>query len=206
MKAADEFEDKATAPNQLWQTDFTYLKVIGWGWFYLSTVLDDFSRYIIAWKLCSTMKAEDVTATLNLALKASGIDQAKVIHWPRLLSDNGSSYISGDLATWLNSQNMEHTRWRALSSDDPRKDRALASDAQEPHPARKLLPAGRSRSPDRGLRRRLHSPAISREHQQPDASRRLPRAGPDHSDRKGKDQTTDNRQSPPAAPSASRII
>jgi transposase InsO family protein len=53
MKAADEFKDKTTAPNQLWQTDFTYLKVIGWGWFYLSTVLDDFSRYIIAWKLCT---------------------------------------------------------------------------------------------------------------------------------------------------------
>jgi len=51
---------RATAPNQLWQTDFTYLKVIGWGWFYLSTVLDDYSRYIIAWKLCSTMRAEDV--------------------------------------------------------------------------------------------------------------------------------------------------
>ena len=46
---------------QLWQTDFTYLKVTGWGWFYLSTVLDDFSRYIVAWKLCTTMKAEDVT-------------------------------------------------------------------------------------------------------------------------------------------------
>ena len=58
MKAADEFRDKTKAPNQLWQTDFTYLKVIGWGWFYLSSVLDDFSRYIIAWKLCTTMKAE----------------------------------------------------------------------------------------------------------------------------------------------------
>jgi putative transposase len=66
MKAANEFKDKTTAPNQLWQTDFTYLKVIGWGWFYLSTILDDFSRYIIAWKLCTTMKVEDVTATLDL--------------------------------------------------------------------------------------------------------------------------------------------
>jgi putative transposase len=65
IKAAEEFTDKTTAPNQLWQTDFTYLKVIGWGWLYLSTVLDDFSRYIIAWKLCTTMQSDDVTATLE---------------------------------------------------------------------------------------------------------------------------------------------
>ena len=96
MKAADEFKNKTTAPNQLWQTDFTYLKVIGWGWFYLSTILDDYSRYIIAWKLCTTMKTEDVTDTLELALAASGVDTARVIHRPRLLSDNGSSYISAD--------------------------------------------------------------------------------------------------------------
>src|SRR5436190_22763616 len=61
--------------SQLWRTDFTYLKVIGWGWFYLSTVLDDFSRYILAWKLCTNMRAEDVTATLDLALQASGLDR-----------------------------------------------------------------------------------------------------------------------------------
>jgi hypothetical protein len=65
IKAADEFKDKTTAPNQLWQTDFTYLKVIGWGWYYLSTVLDDFSRYIIAFKLCTTMRADDVTDTIE---------------------------------------------------------------------------------------------------------------------------------------------
>ncbi len=57
IKAAEEFRDKTTAPNQLWQTDFTYLKITGWGWCYLSTVLDDFSRFIVAWKLCATMKA-----------------------------------------------------------------------------------------------------------------------------------------------------
>ena len=96
IKAADTFKDKTTAPNQLWQTDFTYLKVIGWGWFYLSTVLDDFSRYIVAWKLCTNMRAEDVTATLDLALRASGLDQAKPADRPRLLSDNGSSCPSSE--------------------------------------------------------------------------------------------------------------
>ena len=110
MKAADEFKDKTTAPDQLWQTDFTYLKVTGWGWFYLSTVLDDFSRYIIAWKLCTTMKAQDVTDTLDLALAASACDQARIVHKPRLLSDNGSSYVSSDLAEWLEAQNIGHVR------------------------------------------------------------------------------------------------
>ena len=110
MKAANEFHDKTTAPNEMWQTDFTYLKIIGWGWQYLSTILDDYSRYIIAWKLCTTMKAEDVTDTLEMALTASGCDQAQVRHKPRLLSDNGSSYVSGDLAEWLDKQRMDHTR------------------------------------------------------------------------------------------------
>lgn len=110
VKAADAFKNKTTAPNQLWQTDFTYLKVIGWGWFYLSTVLDDFSRYIVAWKLCTTMKAEDVTATLDLALRASGLETAKPADRPKLLSDNGSSYIAGDLATWLADRQIKHLR------------------------------------------------------------------------------------------------
>jgi len=107
MKAADAFKDKTTAPNQLWQTDFTYLKVIGWGWFYLSTVLDDFSRYILAWKLCTTMASSDVTATLEMALKASGLARANVRHRPRLLSDNGPSYVSAELGKWLQAQKIE---------------------------------------------------------------------------------------------------
>ncbi|MDC3347250.1 IS3 family transposase [bacterium] len=114
IKAADEFRDKTTAPNQLWQTDFTYFKVIGWGWFYLSTILDDFSRYVIAWKLCTTMRADDVTDTLNLALRASGCARANVAHRPRLLSDNGPSYISADLADWLSAKGMDHVRGTPL--------------------------------------------------------------------------------------------
>jgi transposase InsO family protein len=110
MKAAEAFANPTTVINQLWQTDFTYLKVTGWGWFYLSTVLDDFSRYIVAWKLCTTMSADDVTATLELALQASGLDQVGADRRPRLLSDNGPSYVANDLSEWLEAKGMRHTR------------------------------------------------------------------------------------------------
>jgi putative transposase len=110
VKAADEFHTKTTAPNQLWQTDFTYLKVVGWGWFYLSTVLDDFSRYVVAWRLCTGMAASDVTETLELALKASGCSTARVRHRPRLLSDNGPGFIAAELAKWLGEKRIEHIR------------------------------------------------------------------------------------------------
>jgi transposase InsO family protein len=114
VTAANEFHTKTTAPNQLWQTDFTYLKVTGWGWFYLSTVLDDFSRYIIAWKLCTTMAARDFTDTLDMALAASGCDSATVLHKPRLLSDNGPSYIAGELAEYIEARKMSHVRGAPL--------------------------------------------------------------------------------------------
>jgi len=73
-------------------------------------VLDDFSRFIVAWKLCATMRAEDVTATLDRALAAAGLDHVTVVHRPRLLSDNGASYISVDLAAWLDGKGMQHVR------------------------------------------------------------------------------------------------
>lgn len=110
IKAADEFTDKTTAINQMWQTDLTYIKVLGWGWMYLSTVLDNYTRYVVAWKLCTTMKASDVTNTLELALEASGCDQVAVRHRPRLLSDNGASYVAADLAEWLSDRGMGHVR------------------------------------------------------------------------------------------------
>jgi len=110
MKAADTFAPPTSAPNQLWQTDFTYLRVIGWGWFYLSTVLDDFSRYILAWKLCTTMTASDVSDTLAIALRSSGLERVRVRHRPRPLSDNGPSYLSAQLGAWLAEHGMTHTR------------------------------------------------------------------------------------------------
>jgi transposase InsO family protein len=56
------------------------------------------------------MRAEDVTDTLDLALAASGCDQANVHHRPRLLSDNGPSYIAGELADYIEARAMSHVR------------------------------------------------------------------------------------------------
>lgn len=73
-------------------------------------MLDDFSHYLIAWKLCTTMEAQDVTDKLDMALAASGCDQARIVHKSRLLSDNGSSYVSAELAEWLKAQKIGHVR------------------------------------------------------------------------------------------------
>jgi transposase InsO family protein len=112
LEAADEFRHKTKGIHELWQTDFTYMKVAGWGWYYLSTILDDFSRYIIAWKLTKSMSAEDVKDTLDLAVQESGIDKVKVRHRPRLLSDNGACYLAKDLQEYLAEKEMAHTRGR----------------------------------------------------------------------------------------------
>ena len=110
LTAGKTFQHPTHRPNELWQTDFTYLHVVSWGWYYLSTVLDDFSRYILAWTLRTSMGATDVMETLDLARAAAGVDRVPVVHRPRLLSDNGPCYISGALATYLETRGLAHTR------------------------------------------------------------------------------------------------
>jgi len=111
MSASESFHNKTTAVNQMWQTDFTYFKIVGWGWYYLSTILDDYSRFIVTWRLCSNMKAEDVTQTLDEALLAANLINR---NRPKLLSDNGSCYISNELADYMDDMDMKHIRGRPL--------------------------------------------------------------------------------------------
>ena len=110
VSAKDKFEHPTTRVNELWQTDFTYLKVVHWGWYYLSTVMDDFSRYIIAWQLCRTMKAEDVKSTLDMAIAETGVEHVQVVQRPRLLSDNGACFISHELKKYLETHEIRHVR------------------------------------------------------------------------------------------------
>jgi len=112
ISAKDEFEHPTHRVNELWQSDFTYLKVIDWGWYYLSTVLDDYSRYIIAWRLCLNMTAAEVAKTLDMAIARTGVKHVHVFHRPRLLSDNGPCFISQELKDYLEDHNIRHIRTR----------------------------------------------------------------------------------------------
>lgn len=112
LSAASEFRHKTRRVHELWQTDFTWMKVTGWGWYYLSTILDDYSRYIIAWTLSTGMAASDVKKTLDCAIEKTGAADVRVRHRPRLLSDNGSAYISKELQTYLAEREITHTRGR----------------------------------------------------------------------------------------------
>lgn len=110
IEALDKFPHPTRAPNELWQTDFTYFKVVQWGWYYLSTILDDYSRFILAWRLCTGMAADDVKHTIEDAIRFTGIREPKVVHRPRLLSDNGPCYISKALGGYLEEEGIRHTR------------------------------------------------------------------------------------------------
>ncbi len=110
ITAKDKFDNPTTRVNQLWQTDFTYFKVINWGWYYLLTVLDDFSRYIIAWQLCNTMTTEDVKTVLDIAIEKTGVKHVDVLYRPRVLSDNGSCFISKNFREYLEKNEILHTR------------------------------------------------------------------------------------------------
>ena len=110
LSARNSFTNPTKRVHELWQTDFTYFKVVCWGWYYLTSVMDDYSRYIIAWKLFTTMTTTDVKEVLDLAIEKADVMGVPVKHRPRLLSDNGPCYLSGELREYLEHQGMRHTR------------------------------------------------------------------------------------------------
>jgi len=103
--AAKEYHSKPQYVNEQWQTDATYLHVEGWGWFYLISILDDFSRKIISWKVQDSMTADDFIEVLDDACDKAGLEKSNM---PNLVSDRGPALISDDLKEYLEDQDMHH--------------------------------------------------------------------------------------------------
>ncbi len=108
IPAAKEYHTKTTRPHQMWATDASYFKVVGWGYYYLVTVMDDYSRFILAWKLQKDMSANSFIEVVQEAVDATGMTDVPVENRTRLLSDNGAGYISRAFRDYLNLVSIRH--------------------------------------------------------------------------------------------------
>jgi transposase InsO family protein/transposase-like protein len=106
--AATEYRVKTSHPNEQWQTDATYLHAKDWGWYYLISVLDDYSRKILAWKLQTDMTTESFSEVIELACEATGVDQRPKAERPRLLSDHGPALISTAFGEYMEARGIGH--------------------------------------------------------------------------------------------------
>ena len=106
--AGPEYSYKPGEINEQWQTDATYLFIKNWGWYYLISVLDDFSRKIMARQLLPSMTAEDFAKVVESACETHGLDPLRSDKMPRLVSDRGPALISKDFGDYLKAKKIGH--------------------------------------------------------------------------------------------------
>jgi putative transposase len=105
---ADEYHTKTRRPHQMWATDASYFKVVGWGYYYMVTVMDDYSRFILGWKLQKDMSANSLIEVVQKAVDATGMTDVPVEDRTKLLSDNGAGYVSRAFRNYLNLVGIGH--------------------------------------------------------------------------------------------------
>jgi transposase InsO family protein len=108
LKAGKEYHRKTTGPHQMWATDASYFKVMGWGYYYLVTVIDDYSRFILSWKLQRDMTTDSLIEVVQEAVDNTGMTEVPVADRTSLLSDNGSGYVSRGFRDYLHLVGIKH--------------------------------------------------------------------------------------------------
>ena len=93
-QAAKLFELLPQGPNDLWQMDVTYIHIPGYGWRYAVTVIDYYSRYLLACYLTSSYSAIEAQHGLKLAREEAERRHGPLTKRPFLVTDNGTSFIA----------------------------------------------------------------------------------------------------------------
>jgi len=131
LTASKEYHTKTIRPHQMWATDASYFRVVGWGYYYLVTVMDDYSRFILAWKLQRDMSANSLIEVIQEAVDATGMTEVTVEDRTNLLSDNGAwlrlQVISGLSASGRYPSRLSST----IPSSNQREAGALSPEHQE---------------------------------------------------------------------------
>jgi len=106
--AGKEYHRKTKRPNEMWATDCIYLRVVGWGYYYLITVMDDYSRYTLAWELKRDMRVDSLIDVIQQAVDITGMSEVLVKDRTSLLSDNGSGCVSRAFGDYLRLIGIKH--------------------------------------------------------------------------------------------------
>ena len=106
--AGKEYHTKTRGPNELWHTDASYFFVVGWGYYYLISVLDDYSRMVLAWRVQASMSSSHIMEVIQSAVEFTGIPTVAVEPGPALLTDNGPGFLSRALEEFLKIRVMKH--------------------------------------------------------------------------------------------------
>ena len=108
FKAAKEYHRKTKKPNELWASDCCHLRVVDWGWYYLETVMDDYSRFILSWDLKTDMTGRSLEDVIQQAVDFTSMTDVPVEDRTVLLSDNGAGYISQQFNQYLRLVGIRH--------------------------------------------------------------------------------------------------
>ena len=108
LAAGKEYHRKTTGPHQMWATDASYFRVVGWGYYYLVTVMDDYSRFILAHRLQRDMTSDSFIEVVQEAMDRTGMDQVPITDRTKLLSDNGPGYVSRAFRDYLGMVGIRH--------------------------------------------------------------------------------------------------
>ena len=103
-QAARLFELLPQGPNELWQADVTYLHIPGHGWWYAVTVIDYFSRYLLACHFTPSYRAADVNAALDVARAEAERLHGPLATMPFLVTDNGTSFLARAFRSHIDGQ------------------------------------------------------------------------------------------------------
>jgi putative transposase len=93
-QASRLFELLPKGPNELWQADVTYLHIPGFGWWYAVTVIDYFSRYLLALHLVPNNDAVALIQAIDQARAEAERLHGPLEHVPKLVTDNGSNFLA----------------------------------------------------------------------------------------------------------------
>ena len=171
LAAGKEYHRRTTGPHQMWATDASYFRVVRWGYYYLVTVMDDYSRFILTHRLQRDMTSDSLIEVVQEAVDRTGMDQVPVEDRTRLLSDNGSGYVSRAFRDYLGMVGIRHILASPLPPPDQRQAGALSPNSQAGCEPTALRDAFRSGLGHSGLRQLLQLPALPQGPGQRDAPR-----------------------------------